>query len=138
METTLLTQWNSSHGLQIHRKSRTRNAFKVLATRVPYLYQNRKRLFIKISDTMFGYTRYSQKTEHLEQPLHTNISQINTLMFVTWLKTSRGKQSMAPAKQLLGAIYYAKERNLHELIIIDQPAKDPLCSLNKDHRPIGC
>ena len=47
---------------------------------------------------LFGYTRYSQKTEHLEQPLHTNISHINTSMFVMWLKPSRGKQSMDPAK----------------------------------------
>ena len=47
---------------------------------------------------MFGYTGYSQKTEHLKQPLHTNRSQINTPMFVTWLKPSRGKQSMTPTK----------------------------------------
>ena len=52
----------------------------------------------KRSDTMFGYTGYSQKAEHLEQPLHTNISQINTPMFVAWLKPLRGKQSKAPAK----------------------------------------
>ena len=91
----------------------------------------------KSYDTMFGYTGYSKKTEHLQQPLHTNISQINTPMFVMWLKPSRGKQSTAPAKQLLGAIYYAKERKLHELLIINQLAKDPLCSLNIDHRPIG-
>ena len=45
---------------------------------------------------LFRYTRYSQKTEHLEQPLHTNESQIYTPMFITWLKPSRGKQSMAP------------------------------------------
>ena len=45
----------------------------------------------KHSDTMFGYTGYSQKNEHLEQLLHTNRSHINTLMFVTWLKPSRGK-----------------------------------------------
>ena len=44
------------------------------------------------SYTMFGYTRYSQRIEHQEQPLH----------------------------------------------IIDQLAKDPLCSLNRDHKPIGC
>ena len=43
---------------------------------------------------------------------------------------------MTPTKQLLGAIYYAKERKLHECLIIDQLAKDPLCSLNKYHRPI--
>ena len=47
----------------------------------------------KSSDTMFGYTVNSQKTEHLEQPLHINRSQINTPMFVTWLKFSREKQS---------------------------------------------
>ena len=45
----------------------------------------------KSSNTMFGYTGYSQKTEHLEQSLRTNRSQINTLMFVMWLKPSRGK-----------------------------------------------
>ena len=87
---------------------------------------------------VFGFIGYSQNTEHLQIPLHTNISQINTPMFVTWLKTLRGKQSMAPAKYLLGAIYYAKERKLHELLIIDQLAKDPPCSLNRDHGPIGC
>ena len=86
---------------------------------------------------MFGYTGYSQKTEHLEKPLHTNRSYINTLMFVTWLKPSRGKQSTTPAKYLLRKIYYSKEIKLHELLIIDQLAKDPLCSLNRDHRPIG-
>ena len=42
------------------------------------------------SDTMFGYKGYSQKTKHLEQPLHTNRSRINTPIFVTWLKPSRG------------------------------------------------
>ena len=52
----------------------------------------------KSSDTMFEYTKYSQKTEHLKQLLHTNRSQINTPMFVTWSKPSRGKQSTAPAK----------------------------------------
>ena len=46
-------------------------------------------------------------------------------MFFMWLKPSKGKYSMAPAKYLLGAIYYAKERKLHELLIIDQLAKDP-------------
>ena len=92
----------------------------------------------KSSNTMFGDTGYSQKTEHLEQLLHTNRSHINTPMFVTWLKPSRGKQSMAPAKQLLGAIYYAKERKLHELLIIDQLTKDPPCSLNRDRGPIRC
>ena len=40
---------------------------------------------------LFGYTGYSQNNEHLEKPLHTNRSQINTPMFVTWLKPSRGK-----------------------------------------------
>ena len=87
---------------------------------------------------MFGYTGYSQKTKHLEKPLHSNRSQINTPMLVMWLKPSRGKQSTAPAKYLLGAIYYAKERNLHELLIIDQLSKDPLCSFNRYHRPIEC
>ena len=52
----------------------------------------------KDSDTMFRYIGYSQKTEHLEKPLHTNRSQINTSMFVTWLEPSRGKQSTTPAK----------------------------------------
>ena len=89
-------------------------------------------------DTIFRYTGYSQNTEHLEQPLHTNRSQINTPMFVTWLKPSRWKQSMTPSKQLLGEIYYAKEIKLHELLIIDQLAKDPPCSLNRYQGPIGC
>ena len=40
---------------------------------------------------LFTYTWYSQKVEHLEQPLHTNRSQINTPMFVTWPKPLRGK-----------------------------------------------
>ena len=137
METTLRTQWNISHRPKMHIKSKNRNHFKFSATSVPDLDQNRKCLH-KSSDTMFRYTSYSQKTEHPQIPLHTNKSQINTPMFVTWLKPSRGKQSMAQAKQLLGAIYYAKERKLHELLILDQLAKDPLCSLNRDHRPIEC
>ena len=87
---------------------------------------------------MLGYIGYSQRTEHQEQPLYTNESQINTPMFITWLKPLRGKQSTGLAKYLLGAIYYAKQRKLNELLIIDQLAKDPLCSLNRDHRPIGC
>ena len=58
-------------------------------------------------------------------------------MFIMWLKPSRGKQSMAPTK-LLGAIYYTKERKLHELLIIDQLAKDSPCYLNRDHRLIKC
>ena len=60
------------------------------------------------------------------------------MMFVMWLKPSRGKHSMAPAKLLLGAIYHAKEIKLHELLIIDQLAKDPLWFLNRAHKPIGC
>ena len=47
---------------------------------------------------LYRYTRYSKKTKHLKMPLHTNRSQINTLMFVTWLKPLRGKQSTAPTK----------------------------------------
>ena len=45
---------------------------------------------------------------------------------------------MALAKYLLDAVYYAKERKLHELLIINQLANDPPCSLNRDHGPIGC
>ena len=41
------TQWNNSHMPKMHRKSKTRNPFKVSATLVPDLDQNRKRLFIK-------------------------------------------------------------------------------------------
>ena len=137
MKTVLWMQWNISHRPQMHRESQNRNHFKVSTTPVPNLDQNRKWLFINVLIPCSG-TGYSQKIEHLEQPLHTNISQINTLMFVTRLKLSRRKQSTAPSKQLLGAIYYAKERKSHELLIIDQLAKDPLCSLNRDHRPIGC
>ena len=37
---------------------------------------------VEVEVVVFGYTGYSQKTEHLEQPLHTNRSQINTSMFV--------------------------------------------------------
>ena len=40
---------------------------------------------------LLRYTGYSQRTEHQEQSLHINRSQINTPMFVTWLKPSRGK-----------------------------------------------
>ena len=46
METARRTQWNSSHRPQMHKKSRTRNPFKVSATPVPDLDQNWKRLFI--------------------------------------------------------------------------------------------
>ena len=47
IETALQTQWKSSHRLKMHIKSRTRNHFKVSATPVPDLDQNRKWLFIK-------------------------------------------------------------------------------------------
>ena len=82
---------------------------------------------------MFGYTRYSRKTEHLQQLLHTNKSQINTPMFVMWLKPSRGKLSTALPNSYLEQFIIQIERKLHELVIIDQLAKDPPCSLNRDH-----
>ena len=52
----------------------------------------------KRSNTMFGYTRYSQNTEHFEKSLHTNESYINIPMFATCLKPLRGKQSTTPTK----------------------------------------
>ena len=54
------------------------------------------------------------------------------------VKTLERETVHGPGQIALGAIYYAKERKLHELLIIDPLAKDPLCSLNRDHRPIGC
>ena len=42
-----LNQWNYSHGPKMHRKYRTKNPFKVSATPVLDLDQNRKQLFIK-------------------------------------------------------------------------------------------
>ena len=83
-------------------------------------------------------TRYSQKTEHLEQPLHTNRSQINTSMFCHVVKTLERETVHGPSQIATWTIYYAKEIKLHELLIIDQLAKDPLCSLNRYHRPIRC
>ena len=47
MEMALLMQWNSSHRPKMHKKSRNKNPFKLSATPVPDLDQNRKRLFIK-------------------------------------------------------------------------------------------
>ena len=47
METVLQTQWNSSHRPKIHIKSKNKNPFKLSATPVQDLDQNRKRLFIK-------------------------------------------------------------------------------------------
>ena len=47
MEMALRIKWNISHKPKMHRKSRTRNPFKVSATPVPDLDQNRKWLFIK-------------------------------------------------------------------------------------------
>ena len=138
METVLWTQWNSSHKPTIYKKIQNQKPFQSFDNTGSRSRSKPKVALHKHSDTMFGYTGYSQKTEHLEKPIHTNRSQIKTPNFVTWLKRSRGKQSMSLAKYLLGAIYYAKERKLHETLIIDQLAKDPPCSLNKDHRPIGC
>ena len=60
---------------------------------------------------VFGCTRYSQKTEDLQQPLHTNRSQINTLMFVTWLKLSRGKQSRAQPNSYLEQFIMQKKES---------------------------
>ena len=138
METVLWTQWNSSHRPQMHRKSITRNPFKVSATPILDLNQNRKRLFINALIPCSG-TQGTPKRPNTFRNRFTQIDKkINTLMFVTWLKPSRGKHSTAPAKQLLGATYYAKEIKLHELLIIDQLAKNPLCSLNRDLRPIRC
>ena len=47
MEMALWMQCNNSHRPQMHKKSRTRNLFKVLAKPIPDLDQNQKRLFIK-------------------------------------------------------------------------------------------
>ena len=47
-------------------------------------------------------------------------------------KTVHGPSQIATCRNLL-----CKERKLHELLIIDQLAKDPPCSLNRDHGPIG-
>ena len=97
-ETKTIFQWKwcsgrngtTPTGHKYTKKSRTRNPLKVLATPDPDLYQNRKRLFIKALIPCSGTQGTSQKTEHLEQPPHTNRSQINTPLFVTWLKPSRG------------------------------------------------
>ena len=137
MEMALQKQWNSSHRTQMHKNSRTKNPFKVLATPVEDLDHNQKRLFINTRIPCSGTqgTPKIPKTQRTHSHKQISNQQIDVLM---WLKPSRGKQSTASAKQLLGAIYYAKERKLHELLIIDQLANDPLCSLNRDHRPIGC
>ena len=87
---------------------------------------------------MFGYTGYSQKTEHLEQPLHTNRSHINTPMFVTWSKPSR-EIVHCPSQIATSSNLLCKRKKVtYELLIIDQLDNDPLCSLNRDHRLIEC
>ena len=43
-------------------------------------------------------TGYSQKTEHLEQPLHTNRSQINTPMFCHVAKTLERETVHGPSQ----------------------------------------
>ena len=68
METTLWMQWNNFHKPKMHIKYRTRNPFKVSATLVPDLDQNRKQLFIKalIPCKVFHYTKPVDVGENLK------------------------------------------------------------------------
>ena len=87
---------------------------------------------------MFGYTGYSQKTEHLEQPLtqtdHRSTHQCFDVVKTLEKETVHGPSQIATWSNLL----CKRKKVTNELLIIDQPAKDPPFSLNRDHGTIGC
>ena len=92
----------------------------------------------KRSDTMFGYTGYSQKDEHLEQPL-PQIDHRSTHRFFDVVKTLERETVHGPNQIDTWSNLLCKRKKVtNELLIIDQLAKDPPCSLNSDHGPIRC
>ena len=92
----------------------------------------------KRSDTMFEYTGYYQKTEHQEQPL-TQTDHRSTQQYFDVIKTLKRETVHGPSQIATWSNLLCKRKKvINELFIINQLAKDPPCSLNKDHGPIGC
>ena len=87
---------------------------------------------------LFGYTRYSQKTEHLEKPL-TQIDHRSTRRCFDVVKTIERETVHGPSQIATWSNLLCKIKKVtNELLINDQLAKDPPCSLNRDHGPIIC
>ena len=137
METVLQTQWNSSHRQKMHRNSKTRNLFKVSATSVPDLDQNRKRFFINNIIPCSGKVLPKDQTLR-ETTSHKQITnQYANVCHV--FKTFERETVHDPSQIATWSNLLCKRRKFtNELLIIDQLAKDPPCSLNRDHGPIGC
>ena len=101
---------------------------------------------------VFGYIGYSLKTEHQEHPLTK-----------TYFGTFSYKAILDPKFPLMthrcfdmvktlereivhgtnqidtwSNLFCKKNKVTNELLIIDKLAKDPPCSLNRDHGPIEC
>ena len=138
METVVGMQWNSSHRPQIHKKSRTRNPFKVSATPVPYLDQNQKRLFIKDLIPCSS-TQGTPKRPNTFKNRFTQIDHRSTHRCFDMVKTLERETVHNPSQIDTWSNLLCKRKKVtNELIIIDQLAKDYPCSLNRDHGPIGC
>ena len=87
---------------------------------------------------MFGYTGYSQKTEHLEQPL-TLTDHRSTHQCFDVVKTLEREAVHDPSQiATWGNLLCKRKKFANELLIINQLAKDPPCYLDKYHGPIGC
>ena len=138
MEMKLWIKWNSSHMPQIQKKYRTRNPFKVSATSVPDLDQNRKRLFINALIPCSGTQGTPKRPNTFKNCFTQQITDqhTNVCHMVKTLKreTIHGPSQIATQSNLL----CKRKKVAYELLIIDQLAKDPPCSLNRDHGPIGC
>ena len=92
----------------------------------------------KCSDTMFGYTGYSQKTKHQEQPL-TQTYHRSTHRYFDMVKTLERETVHGPSQIATWSNLLCKRNKVrNELVIIDQLANVPPFSLNRDHGPIGC
>ena len=138
METVLQMQWNSSHKPQIHKNSRTKNHFKVSATLVPNLYQNRKRLFINALIPCLG-TQGTPKRPNTLSNRFTQIDHRSKHNVCHVVKTLEMETVYGPGQIDTWSNLLCKRNKVrNEILIIDQLAKDPPCSLNRYHVPIGC
>ena len=98
------------------------------------IFENRE----NFKDLLLGYTWYSQKDEHLEQPL-TKIDHRSTHRCFDVVKTLERETVHDPSKIANWSNLLCKRKKVtNELLIIDQLANDPSCSLNRDNGPIGC
>ena len=137
METLLRIQWNRFHRPQKHRKSRTINPFKVSATPVPDLDQNRKRLFINALIPCSG-THGTPKRPNTLSNRFTQIDHRSTHRCFDMVKTIERETVHDPSQIATWSNLLCKINKVtNELLIIDQLAKDSPFSLNIDHGPIG-